>query len=526
MGTIADKLIHLGQTKAEIREAIISKGVTVPVQTTFREYAGKILEITSEGAEDPVDWKRPADWLPIEKMVSEGDQKFVGLHAIFEDSNFISLSATGDYTVDWGDGVVENFASGVQAFHLYSYDAFKGTESERGYRQAIVTVTPQAGQDLTALNLQKKYSQTGLNSYSPGWLDIRMSGPNMTSLTIGGIPLNHRYLEAFCFLGKNQITNFNRCFYGCYALQLIELLDTSNATSFDEAFGFCIALQKMPLLDTSKVTNFSNMFMQCSSLQAIPLFNTSNGTRFSNMFMQCYALRSVPLLDTSNGTNFGGMFLQCGRLTSVPVLDTSKGVDFNSMFSQCSALQSVPFFDTSNGVDFSNMFRLCAALQKVPLFTTSKGTNFNNMFSYGTVLQTFPLFDTTNGTDFNSMFSNCYALQKVPLFNTSKGINFSGMFATCISLQKVPLFDTSQGSGLNNMFYNCSALFQASCSGTKNSISYSSCKLSRNALVDIFNNLASGVVAKTITITNNWGALLLTEEERAIATGKGWMIVG
>jgi hypothetical protein len=44
-------------------------------------------------------------------------------------------------------------------------------------------------------------------------------------------------------------------------------------------------------------------------------------------------------------------------------------------------------------------------------------------------------------------------------------------------------------------------------------------------LVEIFNNLAT-VVGQTITISGNWGASLLTAPERAIATGKGWVLVG
>jgi hypothetical protein len=45
MGTTAEKLVYLGQTKADIRNAIIAKGVTVPTDTTFRNYATKISEI-------------------------------------------------------------------------------------------------------------------------------------------------------------------------------------------------------------------------------------------------------------------------------------------------------------------------------------------------------------------------------------------------------------------------------------------------------------------------------------------------
>ena len=552
MGTIADKLAYLGQTKAEIRDAIISKGITVPAATAFREYAGKIREITSEeGNTNPAEWTRPADWLPIAHKVVAGDQKFVGLHAIYEDSNFVSLTATGNYTVDWGDGLVENFTSGAQAYHLYSYDAFPGTETAGGNRQAIVTVTPQAGQNLTGINLQKKHNQAGLNNlYNSGWLDIRISGQNIASLIIGGQTIYHRCLESFCFVGNNAITDFNRFFSGCYVLQSIPMLDTSNGTDFKYMFQVCTLLQSVPLLDTSKGINFSSMFQSCIALQTLPLFNTAKGTVFGNMFQDCISLKTVPFFDTAKGTDFRYMFQNCKSLRTVPLFDTSMGINFSSMFQSCTALQeipllntvkgtnfnnmfssntslqTVPLLNTANGTDFSGMFSMCYNLQTVPLLDTAKGTNFSSMFTSNASLQAIPLLDTANGTNFGSMFSGCTLLQTIPLLDTSKGTEFSVLFSGCYALETLPLLNTSNVARFDSMFTNCGTLSKASFSGTKENISYTGCKLSRTALVAVFSNLASGVVAKTITITNNWGAALLTAEDRAVATDKGWTIVG
>lgn len=48
MGTTADKLNYLIETKNAIKEAIISMGVTIDDSTPFRDYASKILEISSD----------------------------------------------------------------------------------------------------------------------------------------------------------------------------------------------------------------------------------------------------------------------------------------------------------------------------------------------------------------------------------------------------------------------------------------------------------------------------------------------
>lgn len=60
MGTIADKLVKLRQTKEDIRQALISKGVDVTVSIPFSGYAAKIAAIqtgvdTSDATATPQD---------------------------------------------------------------------------------------------------------------------------------------------------------------------------------------------------------------------------------------------------------------------------------------------------------------------------------------------------------------------------------------------------------------------------------------------------------------------------------------
>lgn len=44
-GTASDKLAYLSATKSAIKSAIEAKGVSIPENTTFREYAEKIADI-------------------------------------------------------------------------------------------------------------------------------------------------------------------------------------------------------------------------------------------------------------------------------------------------------------------------------------------------------------------------------------------------------------------------------------------------------------------------------------------------
>ena len=476
--TIATELTTLASTKAAIKAAIEAKGQDL-TGINFAGYAPKIEAIS--GSAEPTPYVRPTDWLALPDVT--GQQKFVGLHAVYPDSNFCALLAEGGYTVDWGDGTVENIASGVQANHQYNYSTFdvaNATLCSRGYKQAIVTVTPQAGQNLNTLNLHKKHTMAGLQMYSSGFLDIAISGSLLTSLLIS-VQTAGAATQVISFTDLEQVT----------------LLDNA-VTTFSYIFYNCSSLQSITLLDTSACINFTNMFDNCSSLQSIPLLDTSAGITFSGMFNNCASLQSIPLLDTSAGTNFSYMFNTCSSLQSIPLLDTSAGINFSYMFYNCSSLQSITLLDTSAGTNFSYMFQSCSSLQSIPLLDTSAGINFSGMFN------------------------NCASLQSIPLLDTSACINFSYMFNTCSSLQSIPLLDTSACINFSYMFYNCRSLSQAALSGTKVSISYINCKLSADALNTIYTNLAT-VTGQTITVTGNWG---VASDNPTIATAKGWTVTG
>ena len=291
-------------------------------------------------------WTRPADWLALPSIVST-DQKFVGLHAVYTDSNFLALSAEGAYTVDWGDGsAAENFASGVVAYRTYDYTnpAFDGTLTERGYKQAIVTVTPQPGQNLTTLNLHQKHNQANLNLYSSGFLDIAIAGSLMTSLLIGSQTAG----------SSTQVITFRD-------LEQVNILSAA-ITSASYLFNNCSSLGNITA-STGTVTNFTYMFSNCSSLQTIPLLNTAAGTNFAYMFYNCYSLQTIPLLNTAAGTNFTYMFSNCYSLQTIPLLNTAAGTNFSSMFGNCFSLQTIPLLNTAAGTNFSSMFGNCFSLQ-------------------------------------------------------------------------------------------------------------------------------------------------------------------
>jgi Mycoplasma protein of unknown function, DUF285 len=567
--------------------------------------AGRSLRTRSLPIVTP--WVRNPSWLALPDVT--GLAKFAGLHAVYTDSNFLAVIASGSlgYTVDWGDGTpTENIATGVQANHQYDYAAaglantnapvtltdagdlvtrtahgytdgmtvsFYNIVSTTGltegytyyvisatantfqvsltfggsavalttdgsatllfYKQAIVTIVPQPTGTFTDLNLNVKYPPIGgvtLPAYSSGFLDIAVAGSALATLAIGGTTILMADLEQAQLIGSNAITNFTSTLSTCTSLQSVPTFNTAAGTDFTTMFNTCRSLQAVPLLNTASGTNFTSMFSSCSSLQTVGLLNTASGTNFTNMFSTCSSLQSIPLLNTASGTTFSNMFSTCRSLQAVPLFNTASGITFTSMFSSCSSLQTVPLFNTAAGTDFTSMFGSCAALQAVPLLNTASGTNFTSMFSTCsslqtvpllntasgtnftsmfvgcTALQTVPLLNTASGTTFSSMFNGCTALQTVPLFNTASGTTFSNMFSTCSSLQSIPLLNTASGTTFSNMFSTCPQLATGTLAGTRFTISYAGCKLSRTGLENIFNGLGKASGAQSFTIGTNWGA--------------------
>ena len=341
--------------------------------TTGKIYLGD--KLVAGGAAGAPEWVRPSDW-PALPAVADTDQVFYGLHAVFDhESNFATIRCTGAFTVDWGDGSSPvNVASNTTAEYNYSYAAAGlGAVTSRGYKTAIVTVTPQAGQTLSAIDLSLKHTQTGLvNGHSSQWLDMRLAMNNVgTVTTFVNNNWLHRLLERFEWVGGS-----------------------STQASFVNFLNGCTSLQSIPLFNTAAGTTFQAFLSGCTSLQSIPLFNTAAGTNFNNFAQSCSSLQSVPLFNTAAGTTFNQFLSSCASLQQVPLFNTAAGTIFLNFLNGCSSLQSVPLFNTAAGTTFQNFLLNCTSLQSIPALNLAASTNFTGFLggnvSLSRIQATFP----------------------------------------------------------------------------------------------------------------------------------------
>jgi len=246
-------------------------------------------------------WTRPFDWLPI-PAIATGEEVIYLLCAIYNviDGNFAAFKFRGAYTVDWGDGNIENVADNVKAEHSYAWGDVGDVTSE-GYRQALIKVTPQGGSNLTLVDLQEVY--TGMpNAESSLFVDMVLNIPNNTAqMIIGGGSSYHARTQRVWIKEVGILTNTVNLFNAMQSLVEIPLFDTSNVTSSAYMFTFCSALSTIPNFDFSSSTNVTYMFRDCNSLKSLTI-TVSSATSLAYILYYCKRLLILNIVGAGNIT--------------------------------------------------------------------------------------------------------------------------------------------------------------------------------------------------------------------------------
>lgn len=225
------------------------------------------------------------------------------------------------------------------------------------------------------------------------------------------------------------------------------------------------------LYDVSQVTMMNSMFYNGSKLKSLDLstWNTSQVTTMYNMFNNCSGLTSLNIkdLDVSKVTTMYGIFQLCKSLTS---LDISQ-------------------WNTAGLTDISYMIQNCSKLTELDLsgWKTEKIETANYAFSRNNII-TLDL----SGWKLDSLTVT------------------SNMFFYADSLTNLFLPDLGHNE-------NCTELNLSDCS-----------ELSKDSILFLFNNAfdrSAAGYSKAFTITLNGSTkALLTEDEIAIATSKGFTV--
>ncbi len=211
-------------------------------------------------------------------------------------------------------------------------------------------------------------------------------------------------------------------------------------------------------------------------------------------------------------------------LNSIHGKSVASDASFTTISTQIAAIDS-GIRHVRNGYE---LFMGNTSLKELPAYLDF--LSFTSMYRmcYGCTAPTYVRqLETENVTDMMWAFYGCNSLQKVDGLITDNATSVTSLFHGCSALHTIshPLDFSSVTSQIDTTFTSCKQLSYVRFSGTINvNVHVNGCpKLTVDSLLSLLNALADGVTNKKCKLgTTNLAKL--TEEQKAIATDKGWTL--
>ena len=216
--------------------------------------------------------------------------------------------------------------------------------------------------------------------------------------------------------------------------------------------------------------------------------------------------------------------------------------DISFLFSQMSNLKNIKWGNLpsilANSIKAAYIFNGCNKIEIIDLspLNIQDFISVSDMFNSCSHLQNIVWGNIkVHAQAMYYMFTNCTSIKSIdtsfldPEYNGTTNINF--MFNSCSALETLDLSNLKTAAiiNANSTFNSCKALtnivFENNCfpNSSMAKISFVDCPLSHDCAVDIFNKLATRTNSPSIKLSNTTKGYL-TENEIAIATGKGWVV--
>lgn len=254
---------------------------------------------------------------------------------------------------------------------------------------------------------------------------------------------------------------------------------------------------------------------------------------------------SKSLYDAWNPENTSAYQLYQGdtKLVYAPAIDISNVTSTESMYEGCSALKQVPYYDLSKCTEIGYMFKDCKELEIIDVskWDTSKVTDMSYMFDYCSKLTTIKGIKNINiqkVSNFIHMFNGCSNLTELDLSKwvLTKQCSFSYLFGGCSKLISLNIqnIDFNKVTYITGMFSNTNNIenltfgynfkFQLDFSG-KHKITVESLLSVLNGLYDFTGNGETPSSSQGKLTLGSTNLAKLSDEQKAIATNKGWTLV-
>ena len=424
MGTTAEKLNYLNETKKQIKQAIINKGVDVTNDDTFRSYATKIGEIKS-GGEIP-------DYMSAKNFTFDGNActGYVGDNTLPEIIIPKSYSTTTTQETVVGAKVLDKneISREIRDFQSITFSDGENNTHVYSSPMELETLTSDFPNDCYLVSME---SSDPFSFYF-----LRMA----SDMQILQFPININGQSfsdgeaAFDYIMQDYITNVN--FGG--DVEVITIVDgndyqVTSVSGSNNSSGFKNYQNRIILL--SNLTSIGNSaFNDCNSLTSIEIPDsvTSIGT---SAFYGCSNLTSIEIPEgvTSIGDE---AFRNCSSLTSITLPSTLTSIGDNG-FTYCSSLTSIEIPEGVTSISTS-AFWGCSGLTSITLpstLTSIGGSGFAHCTNLTSI--TIPEGVTSIG---NSAFQGCSNLTTMRVeATTPPRLSATNAISTATTQIQVPM---------------------------------------------------------------------------------------
>lgn len=420
----------------------------------FRRSRTRTVSVGSDNAPpERTPWSRPAEWLDM--TVAENDDKVQILYQVWDGfDNRISgymttdVADTSQYTVDWGDGSTDDYASGALYSHAFDF-ATIGAETTlpNGARQVLITITPKGGDSLLRM--------THLGEYWATVGDYNMQQQQTAYHHQLQMDISMPNANGPCDLSRT----YNADFAAPVAMEYIKIWDFGHGTLPDEAFAHFRGLRRLDLPSVmTGPTSLDAWFAGCWQLDEINGDTSFPNANFDqpNVFTLCYDLSKGPNWQLGSGaTILGGFFSGVEMEENMMDLSSATSIIISQSAVKLKRINwasIVPANITAFSCSAPNMeYDDAVMAQIIPNLTTANNLYYGRLSHVGEVS-----IDLTGKTEADYCFAFNYNMTKCTVTVDSSFRGARGMFQNCEYLEEVVFIgDTSNIDDTYFMFHDC-----------------------------------------------------------------------
>ena len=306
---------------------------------------------------------------------------------------------------------------------------------------------------------------------------------------------------------------------------VIKYSDTENVKDLSALFRGCKNLKNSVNIDMRNATDIAAIYRECDKLESADITTSARDMNWA--FVDCYNIKSINIVNTNNTNN-----VTCERVAGY--CNNIKTVNINAP--KCWDFGAVCYYsgvvsanlgqlhkqtkEDAHSVDYGSAFKGCKNLEEV---TLDIGSVYTTMLSSG--ISTFiNLRETFYGVQGSTTRTKALTIN---FLNADSDVSraFAECFRDCDCIESLPAVNCINSYGLDSAFIGCVNLKELNFYNITDNIKLNDCtKMTRDALVEVLNNLATVTSTKTCTLgaTN---LAKLTDEDKAIATNKGWTLL-